>query len=67
MLRDRLESIDVQVEKIRLLIEDGSRLDYELGAGLGCTDSLTNIEHKIDAALAVADELDRHIRLLKRR
>jgi hypothetical protein len=65
-LTSRVDDIDVQIEKIQRLIEAGSRVDPELAAGLGCAESLTNVQKKIDQAAAGAESLDRHLRDVRR-
>jgi hypothetical protein len=65
-LTARVDDIDVQIEKLQRLIESGSRLDPELAAGLGCTESLTSIQRKIDRTAAAVEALDGHIRDLRR-
>jgi hypothetical protein len=65
-LLGRVDDIDVQIDKIQKLIEAGSRIDPELAAGLGCAESLTNVQKKIDRAAAGAESLERHLKDLKR-
>ena len=67
VLMSRVDDIDVQIERIKRLIESGSRLDPELGAGLGCSESLTSVQRKVDQAVASCDALNSHLKDLRRK
>lgn len=60
-LASRSDEIDGQVEKIRRLIEGGSRIDPELAAGLATTESLSSIQKKLDQLAAGVDNLYREM------
>ncbi|GGQ70266.1 hypothetical protein [Couchioplanes azureus] len=62
----RIDEIDVQMERIRRLIDHGARQDPELGAGLGTTEDLTGIQRRIDRALVASEGVDRAYRDLLR-
>jgi hypothetical protein len=60
-LKGPVDDIDVQVERIRRLIDAAARKDPELAAGLGSTESMTSVQRKLDEALTVTEELDHHL------
>jgi hypothetical protein len=64
-LTSRIDEIDVQVEKIHRLIEGGSRVDPELGAGLATTEPMSAVQRKIDHAAAASESFDRDLRDLR--
>jgi hypothetical protein len=66
MLSSRVDEIDVQIEKIHRLIENGTRDDPELGAGLGTGEALASVQRKVDQAAAACETLDGHLRDLAR-
>lgn len=63
---DRVDAIDVQVEKIRKLIESAQKLDPELESGLATEESLVSVQRKVDGAAAACEGLDRDIRDLRK-
>lgn len=62
----RIDEIDVQMDRIHRLIDSGSRLDPELAAGLGSSEEMTVVQRRIDQGLAAVDELDKHVRHLRK-
>jgi hypothetical protein len=64
-LSSRVDEIDVQVERIARLVESGQRIDRELAAGLGCSESMASIQGHIDRASAACESLLRDLRKFK--
>ncbi|WP_329094293.1 hypothetical protein [Streptosporangium sp. NBC_01469] len=62
---DRIDEIDVQMERISRLIGAAQNIDRELAAGLGCTESLSSIQSHVDRASASVESL--HLDLRKYR
>ncbi|WP_433501829.1 hypothetical protein ACQP1K_29465 (plasmid) [Sphaerimonospora sp. CA-214678] len=58
----RIDEIDVQVERVARLVESGQRIDRELAAGLGCSESMASIQGHIDRASASCESLIRDLR-----
>lgn len=66
-LASRVDEVDVQMDRIARLIDGGARMDPELAAGLGCSESLGSIEKTIDAANLAVLEFGEVIRQAARR
>lgn len=61
-LTSRVDEIDIQVERIARLVESGQRIDRELAAGLGCSESMSSIQGHIDRASAAVESLARDLK-----
>lgn len=61
-LSSRVDEIDVQMDRIGRLVESGQRIDRELAAGLGCSESMVSIQGHVDRASAAIESLDRELR-----
>jgi hypothetical protein len=61
-LRNRVDSIDVQIERVHHLIEIAGRTDVELAAGMATTLSLGTVQNTVDRAAAVCEDLDWAVR-----
>lgn len=64
-LLDRIDLIDVQIEKIERLISGGARLDPELAAGLATTEPLPHIQRKIDQCAAAVEAVEKDLKKVK--
>lgn len=62
---DRIDEIDVQMERIARLVASGQQIDKELAAGLATDESMTSIQGHVDRASAAAESLDRDFRKWK--
>jgi hypothetical protein len=58
----RVDDIDVQVEKLHRLIEGAARHDPELAAGMATTESVGNVQRKLDQAAASCEDVEHHLR-----
>lgn len=65
LLLDRVESIDMMIDKVERLIEGSSILDAELAAGLATTEPMPSVQRKVDQCAAVIEALERHLKALK--
>lgn len=61
-LTARVDEIDVQMERMKRLIEGAQTIDRELAAGLGCNESMSGIQGHIDRAIGTVESLDRDLR-----
>jgi hypothetical protein len=61
----RIDDIDVQVERVARLVESGQRIDRELAAGLGCSESMSSVQAHIDRASAACESLLKDLRKYK--
>ncbi|GAA3430382.1 hypothetical protein ACQP10_38525 (plasmid) [Streptosporangium sandarakinum] len=62
---DRIDEIDVQMERIARLVASGQNIDRELAAGLATDESMASIQSHVDRASAAAESLDRDLRKWK--
>jgi hypothetical protein len=62
VVTDRIDEIDVQMERIARLVGGAQSIDKELAAGLGCTESMSGIQSHVDRASAAAESLNRDLR-----
>ncbi|MFC7650302.1 hypothetical protein ACFQX6_65765 [Streptosporangium lutulentum] len=65
VVTDRIDEIDVQMERIARLVASAQTIDKELAAGLGCDESMPSIQSHVDRASAAAESLDRDFRKWK--
>jgi hypothetical protein len=61
----RIDDVDIAVERVSRLIDFSARTDRELAAGHACSQSLTSVQSRIDAALASAESLLKAINAAK--
>jgi hypothetical protein len=65
LLMGRIDTIDVQIERVERLIEGGAALDPELAAGLATTEPMPVIQRKIDNCAASIEALEKQLKALK--
>jgi hypothetical protein len=65
-LTGRVDEIDMQVEKIKRLIDAGSRLDPELAAGYATSEDMPAIQRRIDQAAAACEAVEHDIKTRQR-
>jgi hypothetical protein len=65
-LRTRIDEIDGQMDQIKRLIDNGAVLDAAMGAGLGCTKSMSALQSDIDGAVVSVETMDRHVRMISK-
>lgn len=65
-LTGRIDELDMQVDRLARFIEGSQRIDRELAAGLGCTESISSIQGHLDRASAACESLERAVRKLPR-
>lgn len=65
-LTGRVDEIDMHIEKIKRLIDAGSRLDPELAGGYATSDHLTDVQRKIDQAAAACEAVEQDIKTRQR-
>lgn len=61
-LSSRIDDIDVQMERVSKLIDKAARIDRELAAGLGCNESMSSVQSKIDRSLEASESLLKEVR-----